>query len=136
MFKIEVEVNGETFGHYWMNKHEDDFLQFIPAQFTATYGEVITKENLTVYKFPEQDKNLLEGKINQHEKNTLDCSDSGKIKVCRHDSEFLTENWYNKEYIDDFKKRREEIFSNSSSPVTVPLPAESVFDFGAVISCL
>lgn len=82
MFKIEVDANGTIHHHYWMNKHEDDFLRFLPAQFTRMHGEEILPEHLTIYKIAEAKKDLLEGKMGQSEANELKYK-VGKILVCR-----------------------------------------------------
>lgn len=81
MFKIEVNVNGVTKHHYWMNKHNDDFLQFLPVQFTREYGEEILPEHITAYKIEESKMALLEGKLKQNEGNALAYED-GKI-LCK-----------------------------------------------------
>lgn len=84
MFKLEVSVNGEIKHHYWMNRHKDDFIQFLPRQFTAMYGEEILPEHLTIYMIDEDKQPLLEGKLKQHESNGLAYA-LGKIKVIRKD---------------------------------------------------
>ena len=84
MFKIEVNVLGKTHGHYWMNKHEDDFIRFLPKHFTRVYGEEITKDDLKIYLIEESKMDLLEGKINQSEFNELDFSQDGKILLKRY----------------------------------------------------
>ena len=83
MFKIEVDVNGTIHGHYFMNAHEDDFIQFLPKHFIRTYGEDITPDKIKCFKMDESKMSLLEGKIAQHEANEIDESEAGKLKVCR-----------------------------------------------------
>ena len=133
MFKIEVDVNGQTFGHYWMNKHEDDFVQFLPKQFTSQYGELITKNELTIYKIDEDQFPLFEGKLKQHEKNGLDCDEGGPgvLRVCRKDEARLDSgSHYPREFFDQQKSERELIFSNSQNPQTVSDPGTIQHDFG------
>jgi hypothetical protein len=132
MFKIEVDVKGTTHGHYWLNKHEDDFLQFLPNHFTRQYGEEITKDQLTVYKVEESKKDLLEGKIEQHKKNKIDCdSEAGKIKVCRHDEAQVAEgDFVRSSEFEQKKTEREEIFMLTSSPQTVADIPTVEHDFG------
>ena len=133
MFKLEVEVNGETFGHYWMNKHEDDFLQFIPSQFTTEYGELITKDNITAYKIDENFKALFEGKLNQNSFNKVDCDSggAGKLRICRHDkSRFNVGTFLSLDIFEEEKARREAIFSDSAVPQIVTSPDVIQYDFG------
>ena len=133
MFKIEVNVNGTTHGHYWMNKHEDDFLQFLPNQFTLQYGELITKDEITAYKIDEGNFALFEGKIKQHENNGLDCDEGGAgvLRVCRKDEARLeSDTYYPLEIFQKEKTEREEIFSSSKAPQVVADLATVSHDFG------
>jgi len=131
MFKIEVDVNGTAHGHYWMNRHKDDFLQFLPSHFTSQYGELITKEELTVFKFDEANKDLLEGKLAQHTHNMVDCSTSDKIKICRHDGALVNEgDKLPLAHFEEMKAYREAIFSDSATPQIVAQPSTISHDFG------
>lgn len=131
MFKVEVDVIGTIHGHYVMNSHDEDFLQFMPKYFTGIYGEVITKDQLTVYKIDEDKMPLLEGKL-KNQNNSLDCdSELGKIKVCRHDdAKFLVDEYVPIDIFMGQKSQRESIFNNSSSPQTVSEPTTVQHDFG------
>lgn len=82
MFKIEINVNGVIHHRHWRNKHEDDFLQFLPKHFTRELGELITPEMITAYLIDETEANLLDGKNDQSEINDIYYVD-GKILVKR-----------------------------------------------------
>jgi len=83
MFKIEVtKADSSVEGFYWMNKHADDFAQFLPSQLTRQLGELITKDNISIIKIDEASKDLLEGKCCM-EHCAIDCSELGKIKVIK-----------------------------------------------------
>lgn len=132
MFKIEVNVNGTTHGHYWMNKHEDDFLQFLPNQFTLQYGELITKDEITAYKINEDQFALFEGKLQQHLKNDLDCDEGGAgvLRVCRKDLPRLNAGFCPRDIFDSQKSEREADFANAVTPQTVTDLATVQHDFG------
>lgn len=133
MFKIEVtKADTSVVGYYWMNKHEDDFVQFLPSQFTRALGETITKDDIAVYKIAESSKDLLEGKISVHEKNCIDCStETGKIKVCRKDSaKYSLDEYIRLAEFTDAKAAREAMFADSATPQTVTVPATEQYDFG------
>ena len=82
MFKIEVEIEGIKHHHYWMNKHKDDWIRYLPKNLTELHGELVTKEMITIYKIDENLKPLLEGKVNNNKLNCL-CFQNGKIQVKR-----------------------------------------------------
>lgn len=135
MFKIEVNVNGVTHGHYWMNNHEDDFLKFLPKQFTAQYGELITKDEITAYKIDEANFSIFEGKLKQHKNNSLDCDEGGAgvLRVCRKDKARLeADTHYPLEFFEKKKAEREEIFSSSQAPQAVTDLNIVQYDFGRV----
>ena len=83
MFKIEVTIEGETHGHYWMNKHADDFIQFLPKQFSAMYGVLVKPEDIKVYKCPEEMKAITDSVFSVDKYNEFDFNEAGKIKVVR-----------------------------------------------------
>lgn len=130
MFKIEVDVNGQTYGHYFMNKHADDFAQFLPKMFMATYGEVIAKEAITIYKIDEASQPLLEGKLRQSVHNSLDRSVSGQLVINRNiKAEFNNGDYLKLEDFYQAKGSRENAFSNSKNPQTVKKPTTIQHDF-------
>jgi len=131
MFKIEVDVKGSIEGHYWLNRHEDDFIQFLPAQFTRQYGELITKDELTVYKFDESLKDLVEGKLEQHKNNGIFCEVTSKIRVCRRDeAKFSADEYTPRANFDSVKAEREAIFSDAATSQTVSDLTTVAHDFG------
>ena len=71
MFKIEVNVEGETKNHYWMNAHKDDFLQFLPMHFTREYAVEITKNDIIAYKVDESKKPIMEALASVADNNML-----------------------------------------------------------------
>lgn len=131
MFKIEVNVQGTTHGHYWLNKHSDDFIQFLPAQFTRTYGTTITKDNITAYKIDELSKDTLDTKL-LIDGNELDCSETGKIKVLRkHSAGASDEQYLTRSMFDMLKDEREQMTATSTAPQTVTDLTTIQHDFGS-----
>lgn len=132
MFKFEVNVNGTIYGRYWMNKHSDDFIQFLPAQFSREYGEVISKNEIAIYKIDEAIMPVFEAKMAKHEANELDASETGKLKIIRKDDARVAEGEYmTLEAFNKAKAKREEIFADAVSPQTVSVPATIQHDFGS-----
>lgn len=132
MFKIEVTKPSDSsvHGFYWMNKHQDDFAQFLPAQMTRELGEVITKDDIVIIKIDEAQKDVLEGKLSVHEKNTLDCVTAGAIRVCRH-SPAKGSGIVPLAEFNALKAERESEMAGAVTPQTVTVPATIQHDFGS-----
>ena len=129
MFKYEVNINGKTHIEYGINKHADDFIQFLPAHFTRVMGERVLPEHITVYKFDEDDKDFYEGKkaISKHNEEILEAGNS--LKVCRVDrakfkvgdkvelSDYLEKSKEREEKFKDSKDHKDKVVKAPKSKV-------------------
>lgn len=108
MFRIDViNLLGENESHYWMNKKDDDFLQFLPKHFG------VPKENISVSIMGnDDDDSLITAYLNSHDLNEQAFSSDNEIHVNRvfkgmfNDNDPLTPDDYEQQklnYIDAMK---------------------------------
>lgn len=113
MFKIEVDINGVKHHDYWMNKHKDDWIRFLPKNLTEIHGEEVTKEMISIYKIDESKKPILTGKENISDFNFMSFSD-GRIIIKRFDkAPFIVGEKVSLEDYLELKKKRDEKFKGS-----------------------
>ena len=110
MFKIMV--NGK--GFHCFNKNSSDFLKAMPAYYSDLLGEKITKDDLIIYKYSQEDEEKMLGDFPSTDRE-LDDSDKIKFKI-KDMAKFQVGEVVSLEEYESQKANRIELFQNSVDP--------------------
>lgn len=132
MFKVEFTIDGVLKSKRFMNKPEHDFLQFVPKILSKENGVEITKENLTIFYFTDEQVKQLREKELSNKRNYINFDKSGKVSIIRKQQALVNaEDIITKDNFDDKVARRLDAVNGAQKSIAEIEQLEVItYDFG------